>query len=137
MATNLSSTVPAAPLGARLITWQQDASGNTSAYTSLAPAKITVAPIAGVLTLDVSLANSFLININTAIASMVLTNPTDGQEITILWSQDGTGHPVVLATNLVGATAPSTGANTQSIQQFSYNIGDTNWYGIAAGQTGL
>lgn len=137
MATNLSSTTPAAPIGGRLVTWQQDVSGNTSAYTSVAPAKITVAPVAGVLTLDCSLANSFLVNINAAITSMVLTNPTDGQAITILWAQDGTGHPVVLATNLLGATAPSTTANKHSIQTFSYNVGDTNWYAPAAGQVGL
>lgn len=137
MATNLSSTTPAAPVGGRLVTWQQDVSGNTSAYTSMAPSKITVAPIAGVLTLDVSLANSFLITVNAAITSMVLINPTDGQEITLLWAQDSTGHTVVLATNLIGATAPSVTANKHSIQKFSYNIGDTNWYGIALGQVGL
>lgn len=137
MATNLSSTVPAAPTGGRLVTWQQDVSGNTSAYTSMAPSKITVAPIAGVLTLDLSLANSFLITVNAPITSMVLINPTDGQEPTLLWAQDSTGHAITLATNLIGATAPSTAANKHSIQKFSYNVGDTNYYGVSAGQTGL
>lgn len=137
MSTNLNDTTPTAPTGGRNIKWQQDGSGNTSAYTSLAPLKTTVAPIAGVLTIDCSIGNSFYININATITSVSLTNPIDGQEITILWVQDGTGHAVALPANLLGATAPSTSANTHSVQKFTYNVGDTNWYAIAAGTTGL
>ena len=46
--------------------------------------------------------NSFLINVTAAITSMTLTNPTDGQEITLLFIQDSSGHAVTLASNLLG-----------------------------------
>jgi hypothetical protein len=77
------------------------------------------------------------VNVNAAITSMSITNPTDGQRLTIFWAQDATGHAITLATNLLGATAPSTAANKHSIQTFMYNATDTNWYGVAAGQAGL
>lgn len=132
---NLSSTTPAAANGGVLVTWQSDSSGNVSAYAS--NAKATVSSVSGVLTLDASAANSFLVPVTEAITSMSITNPSDGQEITILWSQDGTGHSIVLAANLNGATAPSTSANTQSCQRFTYNVGDTNWYSCGVGSTGM
>lgn len=132
MSVNLSSTTPAAPTGFRLVTWQQDASGNISGLTSLAPTKTSVAPVAGVVTIDASLGNSFFINVNAAITSMVINNPTDGQEITILWSQDGTGHAVAVATNLLGPFSVSTGAGLQSCYKWTYNSADNNWYQIGA-----
>ena len=132
---NFSDTTPAAIGGGTNVLWQEDASGNVSAYC--APAKTTVAPVAGVLTLDASLATSFLVTVNAAITSMSIINPSDGEEITILWSQDATGHAITLASNLNGATAPSTGANTQSCQKFTYNVSDTNWYATGVGVTGM
>lgn len=115
--------------------WQQDSSGNVSGY--VANIKNTVAPVAGVLTLDCSTGNSFLITVTAAVTSMSLTNPSDGQEITLLWQQDATGHAIVLASNLLGATAPSTTANKTSCQRFTYNAGDTNFYATSAGVTGM
>jgi hypothetical protein len=134
---NLSDTTPAAPTGASNIKWQQDSSGNVSAYTPTAPTKATVAPSAGVLTLDASLANSFLITVNQAITSMSIVNPTDGQEITLLWAQDTSGHAVTLAANLLGAAAVTTTANKHTCQRFSYNVGDTNWYATSPGQVNM
>lgn len=117
------------------VVWQQDSSGNVSGY--VANIKNTVAPVAGVLTLDCSTGNSFLITVTAAVTSMSLTNPSDGQEITLLWQQDATGHAIVLASNLLGATAPSTTANKTSCQRFTYNAGDTNFYATSAGVTGM
>ena len=137
MATYFSNSTPAAPTGGVNVTWQSDVSGNLSAYTGVGPVKQTVAPVTGVLTVDASLGSSVLVTVNAAITSMSIINPTDGQEITFLWQQDATGHAITLATNLLGATAPSTGANLVSCQKFTYNVGDSNWYAIAAGLTGM
>ncbi len=139
MAITFSDSTPVAPTGGTNIKWQVDGSGNVSGYTGFGSiTKITVGSTAGVLTLDCSLANSFLINVTENITSTTLTNPTDGQEITLLWQEDmAGGWTISLAANMIGATAPSTGANTHSLQKFTYNIGDANWYAISAGITGL
>lgn len=127
---NLNDTTPVAPIGGANVKWQQDSSGNVSAYTALAPTKTTVTPVAGVVTIDCSLGNSFWINVNAAITSMTLTNPTDGQEVTIVWAQDATGHTVVTATNLLGTFTITTTANKHSCYKWTYNSGDTNWYHV-------
>lgn len=138
MAINFSNTVPSAPSGGSNVSFQTDGSGNVSAYTGLASVKTTVAPIAGVLTLDCSLGNSFLITWNANITSMSLTNPTDGQEITLLWEVDVTGgYTITPAANLLGFTTPSNTASKNSTQKFTYNSGNTNWYSLAVGVTGL
>jgi hypothetical protein len=129
--------MPAAPTGSINIKWQEDASGNVSAYTPTAPIKVTIAPAAGVLTIDASLGNSFLITVNSAITSMSITNPTDGQQITLLWAQDTTGHAVTLASNLLGAAAVTTTANKHTCQIFSFNAGDANWYATSPGQVNM
>jgi hypothetical protein len=135
---NLSDSTPAAPTGGFNIKWQQDASGNVSAYTGpSANAPVTTAPIAGVLTLNAALGDKQKINVNAAITSIVVNNPTDGQVMTLFWVQDGTGHAIALPAFFIGVTAPSTTANKHSIQQVYYNAADTNWYGVALGQTGL
>lgn len=134
---NLNDTTPVAVSPSRNVKWQQDGSGNISANYSLIPTKTTVAPVAGVLTIDASLGGSFKINVNAAITSMSITNPTDGQEITLLWVQDVTGHAITLATNLKGATAPTVTANSVSSQKFTYDVTATNWYAVASGSTGM
>lgn len=128
---NLSDSTPAAPAGGVNVKWQQDASGNVSAYASLAGGgKQTVAPVAGALAIDASLGNSFLINVTAAITSITISNPTDGQELTLLWVQDSTGHTVTIPANILGVTTPSSTASAVSAFKITYNVGDTNWYGI-------
>lgn len=118
--------------------WQSDASGNVSAYTGpAANAPTTNTPVAGVLTINAATGDKQKINVNAAITSIVVNNPTDGQIMTLFWVQDGTGHAITLPAFFIGVTAPSTTANKHSIQQIFYNVTDTNWYGVAAGQTGL
>ena len=98
---------------------------------------------AGVLTIDASLGNSFYINVNQVISSMNVINGTDGQEITLLWVQDSSGHLITLATNLKGATAPSITANSVSCQKFTYSEVQgssplvANWYAVAPGVIGM
>lgn len=137
MALNFNSTTPAPPLGSQNVTWQNDSSGNVTAYVGLTAGKTTVAPVAGVVTINCALGNSFLITVNAAITSVVFTNPSDGQVIHLLWQQDSTGHAITLPADLLGATAPSTGANTVSGQQFMYNMPDTNFYALGVGVTGM
>lgn len=135
---NLSNITPSPPTGGTNVLWQVDSSGNVSAYVgSAANPPITTAPVAGVLTINAATGDKQYINVNAAITSTVITNPTDGQIITLFWIQDATGHAITLASNLIGATAPSVVANKHSIQQFLYHAADTNWYGVAVGQTGL
>lgn len=132
---NFSNTTPAAIGGGTNVLWQEDSSGNISGYYAIA--KTTVAPVAGVLTLDASLATSFYVNVNAAITSMSIINPSDGEEITILWAQGATGYAITTASNMYGVTAPSTTANTVSSQKFTYNVSDTNWYATGVGVTGM
>ena len=134
---NFNDTLPAAPTGSANVKWQADASGNSSAYVGLGGVKTTLAPVATVLTINASLGNSFLINVNAVISASSITNPTDGQEITILWQQDGTGHTIVLPTNMYGGTAPTTTAGKYTCQKFTYNVGNTNWYAVAAGSANM
>lgn len=131
---NLNNTTPAAVNGGTNVLWQNDASGNVSAYYAIA--KQTLAPTSGVVTLNAALYSSFFITVNAAITSMSITNPTDGQEITIAWQQDSTGHAVAVASNLdCGTFTVSTTANKTSIAKFTYNAADTTWFFI--GQSGI
>jgi hypothetical protein len=134
MSINYSDTTPAAPAGSFNIKWQTDGSGNISGNVSTVPGgtKQTVAPVAGVVTADVSLGSSIFININAVITNIVLSNPIDGQEITILFAQDVTGHAVTLGTNMLGAPTITTTANKHSCYSWTYNLADTNWYLLGA-----
>lgn len=133
---NLSDTTPAPPSGSQNVKWQEDSSGNVSAYVGLASNKTTVTPVSGAISLDASLGNSFLVVVNAAITSMAIINPTDGQELTILWAQDATGHAITLASNIVDVTAPSTAANAYSAFKITYNEGDATWYGVPTASSG-
>lgn len=134
---NLNNLTPAAPVGGVNVLWQVDASGNVSAYIGLASTRTTFAPVVGVVTIDASIGNSVIVNVNDAITSMVVTNPTDGQELTIMYKQDGTGHSIITPTNFFGTTAPDATANKISVQKFVYDTTTTNWYAVAAGVTGM
>lgn len=116
------------------VKWTVDVSGNLTANASTIPggAKQTVAPVAGVVTVDVSLGSSIFLNVTAAVTNIVLNSPVDGQEITILFAQDGTGHAVTLGTNMLGAPTITTTANKHSCYKWSYNSADTNWYLIGA-----
>lgn len=124
---NLNDTTPTPPTGGRNVKWQTDSSGNVSAYTQ--PSKTTLTPSAGVVTIDASTGDNFLISVTAAITSIVINNPTDGQRITLLFAQDATGHAVTLPASLISGTfTVTTTANKHSCAQWMYNSGDTNWY---------
>lgn len=131
---NLSNTTPAAPAGGTNVLWQTDASGDVSAYVPLGGigTKTTVAPVSGLVTIDASQGNSFFINVNATISNMSIINGTDGQEITLLWAQDSTGHTVATSAFLLGNYVVTTTANKHSCYKFTYNAADNNWYQITA-----
>jgi len=130
MSINLSNTLPAAPTGSVNVSWQQDSSGNVSAYSGLGPTKTTVAPVAGVVTINCALGSSFWVTVNAAITSMVLTNMTDGQEITVVWNQDGIGHAVAVSSELLGTFSVTLTANKSSCYKWTYNSANGFWYHI-------
>lgn len=107
--------------------WQTDSSGNVSAYYT--PRKSTLTPSAGVVTIDASTGDNFLISVTAAITSIVINNPTDGQRLVLLFAQDATGHAVTLPASLISGTfTVTTTANKHSCAMWMYNAADTNWY---------
>lgn len=125
---NLSDTTPGAPAGGRNVKFQQDSSGNVSAYTSLSSVKTSLTPTAGAITIDCSLGNTFIINVTAAITSVTVTNPADGQEITLLFAQDATGHAVTMPANFLGSFSITTTASKYSCYRWTYNLANTTWY---------
>jgi hypothetical protein len=130
---NLNSTTPAAPIGGFNINFQLDSSANVSAYVSLSNGMTTVNPVSGVATLNAALGNTFLIQVSTAITSIVVTNPTDGQQINLLIYQSSTGFPVAYGSNFYGGVTPSTTMRSYSTQSFIYNAANGNWYATSVG----
>ena len=109
--------------------------------------KQSAVPSGGVVTLDPGNlsynappgASSYRINVNAAVTSVVIGNGAyDGQDITLLWVQDVTGHAVSgFSANIHGATTPSAGANTVSSQRFTWDSTNSVWYALSAGVTGM
>lgn len=139
MAVNLNNTTPSPSTGMVNVQWNQDGSGNVSAAVPLgAIQKQSVAPVSGVLTLNCSLNNSFLITWNANITSIVVENATDGQEITLLWAVDATGgYTVTAPSSLVGFPTPNNTANSHSTMRFTYNSANTNWYLLSSVVSGM
>lgn len=101
--------------------------------------KLSVAPAGGVVTMNPALANNFRVNVNAAVTSVVISNGTaDGQIVTVLWVQDGTGHTVTgFSSNIHGFTVPSSTANLVSSQQFTWDSTLSIWFAVGAGSTGI
>lgn len=135
---NLSDTTPVALSGKQNVTWQQDASGNVSASFPIAQTRQTVAISAGVLTVNAALGNIIEVTLNANITSIVVNNPTDGQELLFVWIQDATGsRTITFPASFKGTTAPSSAANSFSQQKFVYRLADTSFRAVAAGVTGM
>jgi hypothetical protein len=94
--------------------------------------------VAGALTINAAQGNTFRVALTANVTSMTITNPVQGQLITILWIQSiGGSQTVAFASNLKGGTAPSSGGSTVSVQQFTYDATNGNWYAVSAGVTGM
>jgi hypothetical protein len=94
--------------------------------------------VAGALTINAAQGNTFRVVLTANVTSMTITNPVQGQIITILWVQSSGGsQTVAFASNLKGATAPSSAGSSVSVQQFTYDSTNSNWYAVSAGVTGM
>jgi hypothetical protein len=111
---------------------------NGTSWQLAGPLKITQAA-AATTTLNPATANSFRITVGIVVTSVVISNGIyDGQEVTLLWVQDATGHAVSgFSANIHGATTPSAGANSVSQQKLSWDSTLSIWYAVAAGVTGM
>jgi hypothetical protein len=109
----------------------------------------TISPVAGVVTIDLSQAQTFILNVSEIAGYFVLTNvPTSSATtFTIQVVQDSTGYLVdiddfrtTLGANIPlrwpGGVAPvvTTTANTVDIYSFMTFDGGTNLYGVIGGQ---
>ena len=112
--------------------------------------KIPVTPSVGVVTINPALGNSFRVNVNAAVTSVVFSNGTaDGQNIEVLWVQDVTGHAISgFAGNIHGVgfltagtntfvSTPSSSANAVSSQRYTWDSTLSIWYALATGISGM
>lgn len=109
---------------------------NGSAWVLASSLKVPVSPVGGVVTCNPAIGNNFRINVNTAVTSVVISNGvSDGQEITLLWVQSGTNAVSGFSANIHGATTPS--STGVSSQRFTWDSGNSIWYALSAGVTGM
>jgi hypothetical protein len=123
---------------------------NGTSWILASDLKTTVTPSVGVVTCNPALANSFRVNVNAVVTSVIFSNGvTDGQEITVAFVQDVTGHSVTgFAANIHGVgyltsgtntfvAVPSTTASSVSVQRYTWDTTNTVWYAIADGVAGM
>lgn len=78
------------------------------------------------------LAPTFTITLTADVVSSTFSNPTAGQRITLMITQDGTGGwAFVFPTNVLGYSDIGTGAGSVSVQDFVYD--GTNWRATSPG----
>jgi hypothetical protein len=123
---------------------------NGTAWVLASALKVAVTPSVGVVTLNPAAGNSFRVNVNAAVTSVVISNGvSDGQNIEVLWVQDATGHTVSgFAANIKGvgfltagtntfAAAPAAAANAVSSQRYTWDSTLGNWYALSMGEAGM
>src|SRR5437899_1395348 len=93
-----------------------------------------IAPVAGVVTVDTAPAKApYEVFVNATITSVVFTNQTPGQLITVLFLQDSTGHSVTFGGNILNACSVSQTANALTSCQFQYDARTVQWTGLGGG----
>ena len=123
---------------------------NGTAWLLASALKAIIAPVGGIVTANPAVANSFRVNVTSTVTSVVISNGiADGQDITIEWVQDATGHAVAgFSANIHGVgfltsgtntfvAAPSSAANSVSVQRYTWDATAVVWYAIAAGVSGM
>lgn len=95
-------------------------------YTEPQPVAYSATP-----TFDAALTNVFhLAALTGDVTAPVITNPHDGQTISIRVKQDGTGgHAFTLPADAHAAGAISTDADDVSLLVLTYDLADTRWEG--------
>lgn len=123
---------------------------NGTTWNLASALKVPVTPSVGVVTINPAAGSSFRVNVNVAVTSVVFSNgQSDGQNIEVLWVQDGTGHAVSgFAGNIHGVgfltagsnafvSVPSSTLNTVSSQRYTWDSTNSVWYGLATGIAGM
>jgi hypothetical protein len=83
-------------------------------------------------TFDASTGCVFTMTLTANVTSSTVSNPTAGQRIVLILTQDGTGsRTFAFPANFKGATAVDSAANSVSVQEFVYD--SVNWRAIATG----
>jgi hypothetical protein len=95
-----------------------------------------LAPIvAGVVTMDVAKSHtSFKVNVDQTITSVVFTNPTAGEVVNVLFTQNTTGgFSVTFGGNVANSPTVNTSPSSSSSVLFSYDVNSNTWFGISNG----
>jgi hypothetical protein len=101
---------------------------------AFAPQKVALTPTASAVTVDASQGNSFRIALDhlQPPTALTISNPTNGQEIEILFVQDSTGGvSITYPATVKGATAITTTANLVSSLRLTFDSTSGNWYTVA------
>ena len=94
-------------------------------------------PVAGVVTVDASPGKApYEVFVNAVVTSVVFTNPTPGQLLTVLFLQDSTGHAVTFGGNILNACTVATTASALTSCQFQYDARTVQWTGAGGGGSG-
>lgn len=95
---------------------------------------------AGTLTLDLSTAGVFYVNLNASITTLTISNAQSigSSAFTIVFTADGTARTVTWGGSILwpGGTAPTLTSTNGKRDIFSFITlnGGTNWYGFVGGQ---
>jgi hypothetical protein len=95
-----------------------------------------LAPIvAGVVTMDVAKNHtSFKVNVDQIITSVSFTNPTPGEVVNVLFTQNTTGgFTVTFGGNISNSPTVNTTPSSSSSVLFSYDVNSNSWFGISNG----
>jgi len=104
-------------------------------FASIASGQQIVPIVSGVVTMDVSKhQTSFKVIVNQNITSVVFENPTGGEVVNVLFSQDSTGgFTVAFGGNIANSPTISTTPSASSSVLFSYDLNTNAWFGVNNG----
>ena len=116
--------------------WSQDLRGVKNLSEVSASASIS----AGTLTLNLSTAGVFYVNLNAAITTLTISNAQSigSSAFTLIFTADGTARSVTWGASVLwsGGTPPTLTSTNGKKDIFSFMTlnGGTNWHGFTGGQ---
>jgi hypothetical protein len=105
---------------------------------ALLHAQQNVPIVSGVATVNVSGGqNSFRVFLSANVTSFKFTNPTPGQIVTVLFTQDSTGgRTVTFASGITGAGTVTSTAGASTVLQFQFDANSNTWFGVSSSTSG-
>lgn len=79
------------------------------------------------LTINVSGLSEIRVQLNQATIQLFLTGGVDGQELQVIFEQDGVGGRLVTSGNVGGLVQPNEAAYAQTTETFVFNATENNW----------